>query len=78
MTLYSIVLYLHVLAALGLFATLSFEGWSLFHLRRASTLAEARLWIEPVAVADCSLGIDRPVLGSVLGDANAGVPCSLA
>ena len=48
MTLYSIVLYLHVLASIGLFATLGFEGLSLFHLRRASTLAEARLWIEPV------------------------------
>jgi Zn-dependent protease len=42
MTLYSIVLYLHVLAAIGLFATL--------HLRPASGLAEARLWIEPVPV----------------------------
>jgi hypothetical protein len=48
MTPYSIVLYLRVLAAIGLFATLSFESLSLFHLRRASTLAEARLWIDPV------------------------------
>jgi len=48
MTLYSIVLYLHVLASLGLFVTLGCEGLSLFHLRRASTVAEVHLWIEPV------------------------------
>lgn len=48
MTLFAIVLYLHVLAAIGLFSTLGFEGLSLFHLRRAATLAEARLWIEPI------------------------------
>src|SRR5262249_23304905 len=48
MTLYSIVLYLHLLATLGLFAGLSFEVLSLFHLRHASTIAEVRLWIELV------------------------------
>jgi len=36
MTLYSIILFLHVAAVLGLFASLSFEVLSLFHLRRAS------------------------------------------
>ena len=48
MTLFAIVLYLHVLAAIGLFTTLGLEGLSLFHLRRAATLADARLWIEPI------------------------------
>jgi hypothetical protein len=48
MTLYSLVLFVHVAAVLPLFAVLSFEVLSLFHLRRASTLTEAQLWIEPV------------------------------
>jgi hypothetical protein len=48
MTLYSLVLFLHIAAVLTLFAALTFEALSLFHLRRASTLAEARLWMEPV------------------------------
>ena len=48
MTLYSLVLFIHVAAVLTLFAALSFEVLSLFHLRRASSLAEIRLWIEPV------------------------------
>ena len=49
MTLYSIVLCLHLLAAPGLFTALGFEALSLFCLRRASTIAEPRLWIEPVS-----------------------------
>jgi hypothetical protein len=48
MTLYSLVLFVHVTAVLALFAVLSFELLSLFHLRRASTLAEARGWIDPI------------------------------
>ena len=40
MTLYSIVLFLHVAAVLGLFASLTFEILSLFHLRRASDLRD--------------------------------------
>ena len=48
MTLYSLVLFVHVTAVLGMFAALSFEVFSLFHLRRVSTLAETRRWIEPV------------------------------
>jgi hypothetical protein len=48
MTLYSIVLFVHVTAVLVLSATLSFEVLSLFHLRRAITQAEAGPWIEPV------------------------------
>jgi hypothetical protein len=48
MTLYSLVLFVHVTAVLTLFAVLSFEVLSLFHLRRVSTLTEARRWIEPV------------------------------
>lgn len=48
MTLYSLVLFVHVTAMLALFASLSFEVLSLFRLRRASTVAEIRLWMEPV------------------------------
>ena len=48
MSLYALVLFLHLAAVLALFACLSLEGLSLFRLRRASTVAEARLWIEPV------------------------------
>jgi hypothetical protein len=48
MTLYSLVLFLHVTAVLALFACLTLEVLSLFHLRRASTWTEARSWIEPV------------------------------
>jgi hypothetical protein len=48
MTLYSLILFLQVAAVLTLFAALSFEVLSLFHLRRASTLTGVRLWIEPV------------------------------
>jgi hypothetical protein len=48
MTPYSLILFLHVAAVLGLFATLSFEVLSLFHLRQASDLTEIRRWIDPV------------------------------
>jgi hypothetical protein len=48
MTLYSLVLFVHITAVLGMFAALSFEVLSLFHLRRASTWADARRWMEPV------------------------------
>jgi hypothetical protein len=48
MTIYSIILFLHIASALGLFASLSFELLSLFHLRQASGLAEVRRWIDPV------------------------------
>jgi putative effector of murein hydrolase LrgA (UPF0299 family) len=43
MTFYSLVLFAHVTAALALFAALTFEVLSLFHLRRASTLTEVHL-----------------------------------
>jgi len=49
MTFYSLVLFVHVTAVLGLCAALSFEAPSLFHLRRASTLTDASRSIEPVA-----------------------------
>lgn len=48
MTFYSIILFLHVTAVLGLFSSLSFELLSLSHLRQASDLAETRRWIEPL------------------------------
>jgi hypothetical protein len=48
LTLYSITLFLHLVAALGLFASLTFETLSLFHLRRALDLRDVRRWIDPV------------------------------
>lgn len=60
MTLYSLVLFFHVTAVLTLFAALSFEGLSLFHLRRVSTLIEARRWIHLVP------GLPLVTLGSLL------------
>ncbi len=48
MSLYGFVLFLHIASVLALFVCLSFEALSLFRLRRASTLVEVRLWIEPV------------------------------
>lgn len=60
MTLYSIVLFVHVAAVLVLFAALSFEVLSLFHLRRAGTLPEVRLWLAPVP------GLPLFAMGSLL------------
>lgn len=48
MTFYSLVLFVHVTAVLALYAALAFEVLSLFHLRRASTVLEVQLWIDPV------------------------------
>jgi hypothetical protein len=47
MTLYSVVLIIHVTAVFVLSAALSIEVLSLVHLRGASTLAEAYPWIAP-------------------------------
>jgi hypothetical protein len=60
MTLFSLVLFAHVVAVLVMFAALSFEVLSLFHLRRAATLTEARLWIGPVP------GLPLVAMGSLL------------
>jgi hypothetical protein len=60
MTLYSIVLFVHVTAVLSLFAALSFEVLSLFHLRRSPSLTETRRWIEPVP------GLPLATMGSPL------------
>ncbi len=42
---YSISLFLHIVGALGLFATLAFEQAALLNLRRANTNAQAREWL---------------------------------
>ena len=59
MTLYSIILFLHVASALGLFATLSFEALSLSHLRQASDLHAVRRWIDPAP------GLPLVAMGSI-------------
>lgn len=48
MTLYSIILFLHVAAVLVLFANLSFEFLSLSHLQEASEPSDVRRWVDPV------------------------------
>src|SRR5262250_1736250 len=60
MTLYSFVLFAHITAVLAMFACLSLEVVSLFRLRRASTLSEVPLWIEPAP------SLSRIALGSLL------------
>ena len=42
---YSISLFLHIVGARGLFASLAMEQAGLFNLRRASTTAQAREWL---------------------------------
>jgi hypothetical protein len=59
-TLYSLVLFVHVTAVLGLFTVLSLEVVSLFYLRRVSALTEARRWIELVP------GLPLIAMGSLL------------
>jgi hypothetical protein len=46
MTLYSGILFAHVVSSLGIAAALSIAMISLIHLRKATTVREARLWIE--------------------------------
>lgn len=67
MTLYSFVLFAHVTSVLALGACLTLEVLSLFHLRRASTLNEIKLWIEPVP------GLSAIALGSILAILFSGV-----
>jgi hypothetical protein len=45
-TLYSIVLFVHVASAFGIVAALSLAAVTLVRSRRATTVGEARLWIE--------------------------------
>ena len=45
MSVYSISLFLHVVGALGLFAVLSLEWASLYHLRRATDAGQVREWV---------------------------------
>jgi hypothetical protein len=46
MTFYSAVLFVHIVSALGIVAALSLAAVTLARLRRATTISEARLWIE--------------------------------
>jgi hypothetical protein len=60
MTLYAVILFIHVTSVLVLFATMSFEALALFHLRGASSLNEVREWLEPVP------GLPLAAMGSLL------------
>lgn len=42
---YSISLFLHIVGALGIFASLAFEQAALVNLRRANTMSQAREWL---------------------------------
>ena len=44
-SLYSILLFLHIVGALGLFASLAFEQAALLNMRRASNNAQVREWL---------------------------------
>lgn len=46
MTFYLAVLFVHIVSALGIVAALSLAAVTLARLRRATTVGEARLWIE--------------------------------
>ena len=48
MTLYSVLLYVHVVTALGVFAALALEAVTLFRLRQSEASAEVRAWIDLV------------------------------
>jgi hypothetical protein len=48
MSAYSIVLFLHLVGALGLFSAFALEWAGLLNLRRATTLAQARDWLRLV------------------------------
>jgi hypothetical protein len=47
MTLYALILIIHVTATFILFAALATEALSLRHLRRAATVSEAQAWLAP-------------------------------
>ncbi len=71
MTFYSLILFVHLTAVLGLCAALSFEILSLFHLRRVSTVSEARRWIDPVP------GLPLVAMGSLLSIIVSGIYLAL-
>lgn len=75
MTVYSFVLFAHITGVLSMFACLSLEVLSLSRLRRASTLSEVRLWIEPVPrLSNIALGslLVHPSHWSLPDDSNVG------
>jgi hypothetical protein len=72
MTSYALVLLVHVTAVLLLFAAMSIETLSLFHLRRAATLAEAQPWINPVR------GISYVAVASLLVILGSGIHLVIA
>lgn len=50
MSLYSVLVFLHVVGALGLFSSIALEQASLVNLRRASTRAQVRDWVATLRV----------------------------
>jgi hypothetical protein len=67
MTIYALVLFIHVTAVLTMFTVLSLEGLSLRNLRRACTLTEARGWLELIP------GLPLIAMGSLLVVFSSGV-----
>lgn len=60
--LYAVVLYLHVLAALTLASAFAIETLSLFRMRRAKSLSEARPWVNLIGRLPVTVGISGLVL----------------
>jgi hypothetical protein len=60
MTIYSIVLFLHIAGALGLFMALGLEWTSLYRLRRATSVEQVREWL------NISSGVGRVGMASML------------
>jgi hypothetical protein len=62
MSLYAFVLFFHIAGVIALFITLSFEALSLFRMRRAQTLADVRLWLDPLPRLPLLTGISALVV----------------
>src|SRR5258708_470089 len=60
MTLYSVILFVHVVSALGIFSALGIEAVTLSRLRQTKTSLEARRWI------DFAPGLPAMAIGSLV------------
>lgn len=60
--LFLVVLYVHVLATLVLASSFAIETVSLWRMRRAKTVSEARLWVDVVSKVPGIIGVSGLVL----------------
>ena len=61
MSIYSIALFIHIVAAVGLFVTLALEWTGQRQLQRAITLEQARMWL-PVVAGSRRIGIPSMII----------------